>query len=183
MIIDEKGLSAAMKQAYKKKSTGYKVAAQRRPGMREEIVLVAPSWTAIITREFAPRKVMGLIVEHLGDLPSVHNAWHVQDEQTQTEIFDMAVPEKAELIPEAEVSRTALNWNGYQVWQRKDNLQVFMIDPRVEDLLVNYNMTVGMTEDGQFYVEGVASKLYFKPLQVMQGEMPALHHLAELRWV
>lgn len=183
MVINEKGLCAAMKDAFKKRSTGYKVAARYDGGVEQEIVLVAPGWTAILNRENAPRKVMGLIVEHLGDLPQVGRAFHVQDEQTQTEIFDMAIPEASELIPGVDVRRTNLTWCGYQIWQRTDNLDVFMVSPKVEDLLDNYNMRVRLTEVGQFYAEGVASKLYFEPLQVMQDKMPALHHLAKMQWV
>lgn len=77
MVINEKGLCAAMKAAYKKKSTGYKVAARISENGTEEIVLSAPGWTAIITRENAPRKVMALIVEHVGDLPQAGQAFQV----------------------------------------------------------------------------------------------------------
>ena len=183
MVIDEKGLCAAMKEAFKKRSTGYKVAARWDEGVEQEIVLVAPEWTALLNRENAPRKVMGLIVEHMGDLPQVGRACHVQDDQTQAEIYDIAVPEESKLIPDAGVRRTNLTWCGYQIWQRTDNLDVFMVSPRVEDLLVNFNMSVSVTEDGRFYAKGKASELYFKPSQVLKDQMTALHHLAKLRWV
>lgn len=183
MVINEKGLCAAMKAAVKKKSTGYKVAARYNDGVEQELVLVTPEWTAIMNRETAPRKAMGLIVEHLGDLPQVKQAYHVQDEQTQAEIFDMAVPAETELIPGAGVRRTNLTWCGYQIWQRTDNGDVFMVSPKVEDLLDNYNMELKVTEGGEFYVKGLASELYFKPLQVMKDQMTALHHLSKLRWV
>ena len=183
MVINEKGLCAAMKDAFKKRSTGYKVAARWNEGVEQEIVLVTPEWTVILNRENAPRKVMGLIVEHMGDLPQVGRACHVQDDQTQAEIYDIAVPENSKLIPDAGVRRTNLTWCGCQIWQRTDNLDVFMVLPRVEDLLDNYNMSVCVTEDGRFYAKGKASELYFKPLQVLKDQMTALHHLAKLRWV
>lgn len=183
MVINEKGLCSAMKDAFKKRSTGYKVAAQHGQGVVQELVLVAPGWTAILNRENAPRKVMGLIVEHLGDLPQVGRAAHVQDEQTQTEIFDMAIPEKPELIPGVDVRRTQLTWCGYQIWQRTDNLDVFAVSAKVEDLLDNFNVPVRLTTEGQLYAAGVASELYFSPVQLMQDRMPALHHLSKMQWV
>ena len=184
MVINEKGLCVAMKDAFKKRSTGYKVAARfDEHGTDQEIVLSAPGWTVIINRENAPRKVMGLIVEHMGDLPQIGRACHVQDEQTQAEIYDMAVPETAELVSGAGIRRTNLTWCGCQIWQRTDNLEVFMVTPKIEDLLDNYNVTLKLTTAGQFYAEGKASKIYFEPMQVMKDRMVALNHLAKLQWV
>lgn len=146
MVINESGLCAAMKAAYKKKSTGYKVAARRSKDGTEEIVLSAPGWTAILNRENAPRKVLALIVEHLGDLPQAGQAFQVQDANSQTEIFDMAVPELEELVAGALVKRTRLNYDGYQVWQRVDDRTVFVMPPKHEDMLDNYNRQVKAME-------------------------------------
>ena len=184
MVIDEKGLCAAMKAAYKKKSTGYKVAARISEDGTEEIVLSAPGWTAIITRENAPRKVMALIVEHVGDLPQAGQAFQVQDANSQAEIFDMAVPELEELAAGALVKRTRLNYDGYQIWQRVDDRTVFMMPPKHEDMLDSYSRPVKVMDNGAlFYVEGIASRLYLQPLNVQQNELTALHHLAKLQWV
>ena len=184
MVIDEKALCAAMKAAYKKKSTGYKVAARISEKGAEEIVLSAPGWTAIIIRENAPRKVLALIVEHVGDLPQIGQAFQVQDANSQTEIFDMAIPELEELAEGAVVKRTRLNYDGYQIWQRTDDRTVFMMPPKHEDMLDNYNRQVRAMDNGAwFYAEGIASRLYLQPLQVKQNELTALHHLAKLQWV
>ena len=184
MVINESGLCAAMKAAYKKKSTGYKVAARVSEKGAEEIVLSAPGWTAIITQENAPRKVLGLIVEHVGDLPQAGQAFQVQDANSQTEIFDMAVPELEKLVAGTLVKRTQLNYNGYQIWQRIDDRSVFMMPPKHEDLLDSFNRQVKTMDNGAlFYAEGIASRLYLQPLQVQQNELTALHHLAKLQWV
>lgn len=183
MVIDEKGLLTAMKDAFKKKSTGYKVAARVTEDGEEELILSAPGWTTIISRENAPRKVMGLIVEHVGDLPKAGEAYQVQDKNVQAEIFRVAVPTPAIPVKDVEVRRTNLTYSGYQIWQRTDNLNVFMLAPKFEDMMDNYNRAVMLTEDGMLYVEGVASRLYLLPLQAMQNETPALHHLAKMRWV
>lgn len=183
MVINEKGLCAAMKAAYKKKSTGYKVAVKLNDRKEEEVVISAPGWVAIIARENAPRKVLGLIVEHVGDLPGEGEAYQVQDTTTQAEIFSMAIYDHGNPVAGAVVKRTPLNYNGYQIWQRTDNQEVFMMDARSEDLLDAFNRNVVLTENGMFRAAGVASELYIRPLQVKQNELLALHHLAKLQWV
>ena len=183
MVISEKGLCAAMNVAFKKKSVGYKVAVQRSEKGVEEIVLSAPGWTAIITRENAPQKVLALIVEHMGDLPKEGEAFQVQDKKAQAEILSMAVPDEGDAVVSVTVKRTQLNYNGYQIWQRTNDQKVFMMPAQREDMLDSYNRQVCMTEKGMFCAKGVASRLYIQPLQVAQNEMPALHHLAKLQWV
>ena len=183
MVISEKGLCAAMSAAFKKKNTGYKVAARLSDKGVEEIVLSAPGWTAIVTRENAPRKALALIVEHMGDLPQTGQAFQVQDKKAQAEILSMAVPETGDTAESITVKRTQLNYNGYQIWQRTNDQKVFMMPAQHEDLLDSYNRQVCMTEKGVFCAQGVASRLYIQPLQVAQNEIPALHHMAKLQWV
>ena len=183
MVINESGLCAAMRKAFNKKSTGYKVAAQLSPKGERELVLSAPGWTAAIARENAPRKVLALIVEHVGDLPDEGMAFQVQDKNVQTEIYNMAVPDAGTPATGYKVKRTKLTYEGYQIWQRVDNLQVLMVAPMIEDLMDNYNREVRITENGMFYVEGIASRLHIQPLQVQQNELPALHHLAQMQGV
>jgi len=126
---------------------------------------------------------MGLIVEHLGDLPKVGEAYQVQDKQTQAEIFDIAVPATPNPVPGATVKRTNLAYQGYQIWQRTDNYAVYMISPVLEDLLDSFGIPVTLTDNGMLYAEGLVSRLYILPLQVMQNELAALNHLAKLQWV
>lgn len=183
MVINESGLCAAMRDAFRKKSTGYKVAAQLSQKGERELILSASGWTAEISRENAPRKVLALIVEHVGDLPDEGMAFQVQDKNVQTEIYNMAVPDAGAQATGYQVKRTNLTYNGYQIWQQVDNLKVFMVSPKVEDLMDNYHREVRITENGMFYVEGVASRLHIQPLQVNQNDLPALHHLAKMRWV
>ena len=160
MVISESGLCAAMKAAFKKKSTGYKVAACLSKDGEEEIILSAPNWIAIINRENAPRKVLALIVEHVGDLPAEGKAYQLQDTKAQTEIYSMAVPELSEPVADATVKRTQLQYMGYQIWQRTDNQNIFMISPKHEDMLDHYNRPVTVAENGMVYAEGLVSRLY-----------------------
>lgn len=184
MVIDEKGLVARMLDAYRKKSTGYKVACRFTERKVRELVISAPGWVAVMEREHAPRKVLALIVEHLGDVPTAGQAFQVQDKQTQTEIYDMAVPELyLSFDDKAKIARTQLAYQGHRVWQRTDNLNVHLISEKMEALLANYHMPLDISEDGLFYTVGKVSRVYISRVPVMRNEDTALDHLAKRKWV
>ncbi len=183
MVISEKGMCAAMNAAFKKRSTGYKVAARLTEDGEEEIILSTSGWTAIFTRQNVPRKVLALIVEHLGDLPKEGEAYQVKDGDAQAEVFSMAVPDSSEPVAGAIVKRTQLNYIDYQIWQRTDDHSIYMMPSQHEDMLDGFKLQVHVAENGMFYAEGIASRLYIRPLAVQQNELTALHHLAKLQWV
>ena len=184
MVIDEKGLLALMKDAFRKKSTGYKVACRISEYRVTELVLAGAGWTAVFEREKTPRKVLALIVEHLGDVPMLGQAFQVQDKNTQAEIFDMAVPELPFLqTNKATIARTQVTYMGSRIWQRSDNHKVYMVSEKMENLLANYNLPLSLTDDGKFYTSGAASRVYISPIAAMHNEDTALNHLAKLQWV
>lgn len=182
MVIDEKGLLRAMKEAYK--TTGYKVAADNSTGV-DMLVIGTPLWVAEIEQDNVPRKVLGLIAEHIGTLPMPGQAWQVHKKETQTEIHNVSVGLLEDLkkaTASGKIKRTSLNWNGYQLWQCPKTLEVFMVPPGNEDILDNYKREVWLV-GGMLYISGVASKLYISPSKVSQSESAALTHLAGMQWV
>lgn len=183
MVINESGLRAAMQSAFKKKSTGYKVALRHLTGEDPQIVLSTSDWTVILNRENAPRKVLSQIVEHLGDLPSAGQAFHVQDNNAQAEIYKMAVPGQEELLDGVSVKRTQIAYMGHTIYQREDNCDVYMVPTKLEDLLDSKLLPLRMTADSTLYLEGIASQVYIKPYEPMQGDSKALQHFAKFRWI
>ena len=183
MVISESGLCAAMRDAFRKKSTGYKVAMRQLEGENPEVVLSTSDWTVIIEKENAPRKVLALIVEHLGDLPQVGQAFHVKDDNVQTEIFSMAVPEAEQLQPNVTVKRTQIAYMGHTIYQREDNNTVYMIPPKLEDLLDGKLLPLYVAEGGKLYQAGLISQVYIKPYVPMQGDRQALQYFAEHKWI
>ena len=181
MVINESGLCAAMKAAFGKKSTGYKVASRVNADEEVEIVLSAPGWTAVMTRGNAPRKVLALIVEHMGDIPNPGEAFQIKDKQAQCTIYEMSVPELPKKTA-AEVKRTPITYKGYQIYQRTDDNSVYMVSPKVEALLDSTLIPLGVTDKDRFCAAGVASTLFLSPEDVMQDETAALGHLEEFRW-
>ena len=66
MVIEEKGMLAAMKDAYK--GGGYKVAVEDSAGC-ENMILHTAMWTVVVLKKELPRKVLAMIVEHVGEVP------------------------------------------------------------------------------------------------------------------
>ena len=86
MVVNEKGLLKAMKDAYK--TDGYTVAVDE-----ADLILKTVTWTVVLHMEEVPSKVLALITEHLRKLPDPGTAYQVKKKETQTEIFRMVKEE------------------------------------------------------------------------------------------
>lgn len=84
MVVSEKGLLRAMKDAYK--ADGYTVAVDDGGGI-EDLILHTQAWTVTIEKNEVPGKILGLITEHLRKLPQPGEAFRVKKKETQTEIY------------------------------------------------------------------------------------------------
>lgn len=73
-MIDERGLVAAIKDTWRHE--GYAVAGYG-SGDERVLCLNGASWLAVMPRRTTSRKVLGLLAEHLGDIPDA-TAWTVQ---------------------------------------------------------------------------------------------------------
>lgn len=183
MVINESGLRAAMADAFRKKSTGYKVALRQLEGKEPEIVLSAQDWTVLLARKNAPRKVLALIVEHLGDLPRPEEAFHVKDGSVQTEIYNMAVPAQEKPNANVIIRRTKIAYMGYTVYQNENDGAVYMIPQKLESLLGSGLLPLSLANDGKLFTAGRASQVYIKPYVPMKGDVQALQDLAKHKWI
>lgn len=183
MVIYERFLIRAMKDAYKR--DGYKVAANADSGGNVCLIIAAAGWMVEVNQENCPGKVLALIVEHLRKIPHPGEAFQVRKKQTQTEIFAVAVGWLHELKDAAVscgVKHTDLSWHGYQLWQRDDNLQVFMVPPLSEDIMDYFKRPVDMLGESVMRVAGEVSCLYILPSAVKKNESAALTHLSKMQW-
>lgn len=183
MVINESGLRAAMADAFRKKSTGYKVALRQLEGKDPEVILSAQDWTVILDRKNAPRKVLALIVEHLGDLPRPEEAFHVKDGSAQTEIYNMAVPAQEKPKANVIIRRTQIAYMGYSIYQSESTGDVYMIPQKLESLLGSKLLPLGLGHDGKLFLAGRASQVYIKPYTPMKDEAHALQNLAKHKWI
>lgn len=121
MGINEKRLCAAMKAEWR--AGGYDVVSY---GEDNRLFINGSHWCVEMKQSEAPRKVLALLVEHLGDIPR-GAAWRVsKDTGAQSEMVDAVLTRidglKNRLMQEREmeVNRTAMHWKGLELWQRED---------------------------------------------------------------
>ena len=184
MVVSESGLMAAMKKAWKKE--GYKVAGIDRAGF-EEIMIGTGEWVVVITKKNVPRKVLGLIAEHLGQIPVAGEAFHLRNGDTQTEIYHVAM----QLIeamgngekPRSRAMPTSLTMGGRRLWQRKDDMAVFSIPPEREAIMLSHGRNVLMFADELLMVDGNVSRVYVRVRTTKPTESAVLEHLGKIQWV
>ena len=127
-MINEKALVAAMKSEWR--GGGYEVVGY---GEGNRLWINGNNWCVEMRQSEAPRKVLALLVEHLGEIPC-GSAWAVsKDGGAQSLVVDMMLTRidtvKNVLMreEEREIKRTAMKWNGLEVWQT-DKLEVLTYD-------------------------------------------------------
>lgn len=185
MVVNEKGLLRAMKDAYK--SDGYKVAVSDFGGVTEVIIDNA-MWTVAILKSEMPRKVLAMIVEHIGDIPAPGTAFQVKKKETQTEIFnivaDAAMDYNSNDQPRRIARKTSLILGGFPLWQTATDSKVVKIYPNYEDIMNWDGSVIRLVGGDVLMTADDVSRAYIRataPRDVQEMEM--LVHLAKIKWV
>lgn len=132
-MVDERGLVRLMKEAWKTK-TGYIMA-----NLNGGLYIQTDAWEVLIPGVMVPRKVLALMVEHVGSFLRDGEAvccsknGGAQEVALQFLQNSAAKMEKAENLKRAE--RTRLAWDGYDLWQSEENLQILGVAPEYEALV------------------------------------------------
>lgn len=129
-MLDEKGMVAALKAAYKE--GGYRVAfAEGR------VMIRAGVWGVEIEAEYIYPKILETVVEHIGILPDDATAYlaHKDADPGTTSSLDVELAAWAEIHRNAEeakthIKRTQLTLNDYEIWQTGEGLKVRPMDQR-----------------------------------------------------
>ena len=185
MVIEEKGLLAAMKDAYK--LDGYKVAVEDSAGV-ENVILSTGARTVVILKSALPRKVLGMIAEHIGDIPKPGTAYQVKKKETQTEIFSMVAGIPMEFHsgekPMRIVRRTSLTLGGAPLWQAATDQRVVTVNPDYEDIVRWWGCTVRLVGDDVLMADDEVSRAYIlRRVPKGEQEREQLEHLAKIQWV
>ncbi len=184
MVVNEKGLLRAMKSAYK--SAGYTVAAEDSAAV-ENIIIATPKWAVIVTKENIPRKILGLIAEHLGDIPAPGEAFQVRDKEPQTEIYDVAKSTIGCLHPKDKglciIKGTQLRMGSSRLWQRTEDQRIFKLDPDMEAIMDTARSPVRIIGDETMMVDDLESRAYVRVEVLPPAERPVFDHLSEINWV
>lgn len=185
MVVGEKALLRAMKDAYK--SEGYKVAVDDSADI-ENVIIDAPLWTVVIEKGTLPRKVLGLIAEHIGEIPKPGTAFQVKKKETQTEIFDITIQAVRDYhsgeLPRRIVRRTNLILGGYPLWQAATDQKVVKVFPDYEDLMIWSSHVVRLIGKDLLMIDDNVSRAYIYCQEPSSSaEQEKLEHLAKVQWV
>lgn len=173
-MINERALLSALKEEWK--GAGYTVG---RTG--EELLLKGSGWTLLCTMEVLPRKVLALLVEHLGEIPGGGDCWNVSKKSgSQTAILQVADKEFLAALDArgADVAQTRLTFGGWRVWQEENTLHVLMMN---EDLTA----IVELPREGtaQSVKDGIVKDAGPDVLLVIsQGMPPEAEYLESVQW-
>lgn len=188
MIINESGLLKAMKDSYK--SGGYHVAFGT--VFTRECYMIASygySWGVVIRHDKMPRKILGLLAEHIGRLPENSEAYLCRkDKDAQDEIFSVAAKPILLLLGEAQskalpsVKKTRLIWDGANVWQSAELDDVVLMRQDYEDIAIFQNTNPKMV-DGCLYVEGQLSYVMIHRTIPGEAERDLVANLGKHLWI
>lgn len=186
MVVHEKALVQEMKDAYK--GWGYTVIL--RPDDRW--VFKGDGWLVQIHgKENVPREVLSLIVLHMGDLPKKESACRVYKIDTgpaiQKEVFAVAneeIKKLEELTQETDadpvlIQRTKLMIGTYRVWQKDEDLEIFLMNPGHTRLIDSKQTRV---VENYIFTEGDISWVYVCR-EIGAGERAHIDHLAQMQWI
>ena len=125
-MINERALLSALKGEWK--LGGYLV------GRTEKrLVLSGSNWTLECTMQNLPRKVLALLVEHLGQIPEAGDCWNVSK---RAGVQGAILPMKLDTEGGRPAAPTQLTFGGWRVWQEKDTLRILLMDPDLTDIVV-----------------------------------------------
>jgi len=186
MVIMEKGLLRLMKEAYK--GSGYNVVVVPIDG-DTYLYLSHWEWKVGIEMGNVPRKVLGLLAEHMGRLPARGEAFKVSKGSVQKEIYDMADDPLEDLLncldnwaAHREVKCTKLEWSGYEVWQDTTDLSIHLVDPAVASLAKYGEIPDVRLEGVHLMIRGVNSFAAINKAYVEDADKPMMAHLAGMQW-
>lgn len=184
MIVSEKGLIRAMKEAYKNGS-GYNVAVEADPAGVTNVIIGTSWWTVVIEKGELPRKVLGMIAEHLGEIPKAGEAYRITKGEPQTEIFGVAAKGLRSVHddnpPLQLIKRTDLTMGGYPLWQRIDDGKMYRICPDYEDILLLDKGTVRIVQK-VLMLDDMVSRAYVAAEPEDPERMEQMVHLGKVSW-
>lgn len=184
MVINEKGLLRAMKEAHK--VTGYTVAVENQGGI-DNLIITTNKFAVVMEKKNTPPKIRGLIAEHLLDFPRVGEAYEVKKKEPQMEIYDAATSfirnVHAGDKPLQIIKRTNLTMCGYTLWQRKSDLKMFEVDPELEDIMNLARCTARIVGEETLMLDDLESRAYITVQKIDANGQKMIDHLSQIQWV
>ena len=186
MVIKEKGLLRLMKEAWK--GSGYTVMVA--DGGDEYLYMSYWGWKVGIRMDAVPRKVLGLLAEHIGKIPVCGEAFKVQKNSVQTELVEMIGGTLQDLLQciaywdtHKIMKRTKLEWDGCQIWQSPRDQSIVLMDPELGGIACFSDASMDVRLEGtQLMIRGNRSFAAVGKGFVNDGDKPLLEHLTDVKW-
>lgn len=188
MVINESGMLKAMKDSCK--GAGYHVAYG--VVFSKLCYLIAAygyEWSAVIQESKMPRKVLGLLAEHIGRLPDQDEAFLCRkDTDAQEEIYSVATKPILVLLGQAQtaalprVKKTRLTWDGANVWQSAELEKVVLMRPDYEKI-VAFKDTRPQMVSGHLCVEGQLSHVMLQQQAPGESDKDLVASLGNTLWI
>ena len=192
MVIDEKYLMKCMKRDFKSEM-GYAVSRQWE-GKADTLYLEGTDWAVEIEWQKAAPEVLGLIVEHMRDLPKVGEAFRIKqgEEVTCLNFIEkrfggtkMETDEDGNVLPRPpEIKRTPIMYQIFSVWQKLANKGCVMVSANTSGILMDGGRHTVWRNNG-LYLEGKVSRAFVDG-RIFPGEdekAVAIQRLSENAWV
>lgn len=145
MVIHEKGLIRAMKEAYKK--NGYEIECTNTGGV-VEIHIETPTWYVMCIQKNLPRKVLALIVEHMGEIPLPGQAVQVKKKETQTKILNgrsaFCGVTSDDCVNPPRVTKTAIVYRHGNIWHQSREGKIYWVNPDLEEIMLRTVQVVSL---------------------------------------
>lgn len=183
MILSEKGLVQAMKEAYK--AGGYDFVTDE-----DQIIVTAPTWLIRCKTRMFPKEALGLMVQHMGALPD-HTCYHVSKAAVQTameSVVRSTLERMENMAPETgdALKKTCILWKGTEVWQRCRDMAIIRIDPDLTKLVSGMKIDAAICSTEGVYVGfyGEASAAWVAGCKdVKDDDALAMDYLSGYQWI
>ena len=184
-MFNESALSKAMKEAYK--SGGYNLSIKRVEDseIKAVINIVAGFWGIRAVVPGAPRSLIGLIAQHVGDIPydmSLHVSKGIGVQVKMQEEMDGLLESVFGFHPEVDAERLPLTYDDWRLYQREDGKILKYAEDKLAIVNHDFKGSRGVRADGLMIYRDVSGDAVVIPHVETKEADVYIAHLEQRRW-
>lgn len=144
-------------------------------------------WATAIRHGKMPRKVLGLLAEHIGRLPEDGEGFLCKkNHEVQDEIIEVAIKPIMDKLADAMqsytvVKKSRLTWDGENVWQTAER-EIALIRPDLERI-INFKDASPRLVERCLYVEGQVSTVFVHRSTPGETDKNVVAQLGSTLWI
>ena len=182
MTIYDKGLLAAMKEAYKE--TGYTVAV-----IKGSMIIQTTFWGVMLNRDAVTNSIKSLIVMHNGEIPKEGTAVNIQKKECSSMILETVLATMEDLAKAYTetggdpIKLTRITFDGLRLWQTTTDLKMRLVDVDNQQILTVVDSVDTKLVGRYLYHRDSLCSVYVLTEQGLPEDKPLLNHLSEMQWI